>query len=52
MFEFKAFEVFKIQEFRLNGMTDFKNENNAEIGHYGQTLIKNYKTSSSKVAFV
>ncbi len=40
MFEFKTFEVFNNQKFRLSGMTDFKNENNAEIGYYGQTLIR------------
>jgi len=26
-------------------MTDFKNENNAEIGHYGQTLFNVVITS-------
>ena len=38
MFKFKACEVFKIKEFTL--VNDcFKYEHNAEIGHYGQTLI-------------
>jgi len=38
MFEFKACEVFKTKEFTF--VNDcFKDEHNAEIGHYGQTLI-------------
>ncbi len=39
MFEFKACEVFKTKEFTF--VNDcFKDKHNAEIGHYGQTLIK------------
>ena len=40
MFEFKACAVLKIKEFTF--VNDcFQNKHNAEIGHYGQTLIKN-----------
>ncbi len=38
MFEFKACVVLKIKEFTFVNNC-FQNKHNAEIGHYGQTLI-------------
>ncbi len=41
MFESKAFDVVKIRSV-LVYMTDLKDESNAAIGHYGQTLNSFY----------
>ena len=44
-FEFKACEARKIKEFTF--VNDcFSSERNEEIGHYGQTLIKNKYTNN------
>ena len=39
MFEFEAWEVFKIKEFAFANDC-FKGEHNEEVGYYGQTLIR------------
>jgi len=44
MSEFKACEILIVRSPEKFGMTAIKNERNAEIGHYGQTLFRKHNT--------